>query len=84
LRLSAENGDEDAQFAMGEYSKTTKSEHGIIKLRDLTGALAWYTLAERSGSLEAKQAIKRLKPSMTHGQITKAKYELKAIDSKVS
>ena len=69
---------------MGEYNQTTRSEQGVIKLRDLTGALAWYTLAAKSGSLDARQAIKRLKPSMTHGQITKAKYELKAIDSKVS
>ena len=84
MRLAAENGDEDAQFAMAEYSQTTKSEHGITKLRDLTGALAWYTLAERGGNSDAKQAIKRLKSTMTHGQVMRAQYELKTLDSKRS
>ena len=73
LKLAAKNGDEDAQFAMGDYSQTTKLEDGILKLRDLVGAFAWYSLAEKGGSIEAKPKLKRLKEEMTEGQIARAK-----------
>jgi len=67
-------GDVNAQFNLGVLYE--KGVEGYPK--NMSAAYAWYRLAAAQGVAQAQQAIARLKPLLTSGQIEKG--EAKAID----
>ncbi|MEP3247318.1 MAG: hypothetical protein ABJN40_09690 [Sneathiella sp.] len=61
----ASQGDVNSQFNLGLMFE--KGVEGYPK--DLSAAYAWYRLAASQGAVQAQQAIERIKPIMTAGQI---------------
>ena len=70
-RRAALSGDRNAQYTLGQMY-----ENGRGVTHNLIGAYVWYSVAATSGSQSAREALNRVKPGLSTGEMAEAEQQL--------